>query len=294
MSFRTFRVPVSYGASLFAEEIVPADPIRPGTPTVVLAHGWCLDRTSWHKIIAGVQHERPVRIVVYDQRGHGRSSMGQNHEPSVRILGDDLFEVIHATTPQGPLVVAGHSMGGMSIMAYAGLHHDHFSERVHGVVLASTACSLEGRNAIPLEGLLMAVASRAPGIPPRLFVPRIVQGRLLFGAGADKADIRHAIAQVKNTKLPTIGQFFYAIEKHNEAESLAHFVDVPTHIVAGGDDRLIPVPIAEALRDLIPDSRLMVLDDVGHMSTYEASDLIVESILTMLDTPLRKRLQRGG
>lgn len=289
MSFRTLRVPVSYGANLFVEEIAPARPIADGTPTLVLSHGWCLDRTSWHKVVAGVQRDRPIRVVIYDQRGHGRSSMGQMTEPSVRILGDDLFEVIQATAPRSPLVVAGHSMGGMSIMAYAGLHHTHFAEHVHGVVLCSTACSLEGRNAIPLETFLMAVASRAPGIPPRLFVPRMVQGRLLFGVGADKEDIRHAVAQVKNTKMPTIGRFFYAIERHNESESLAHFVDVPTHIIAGSDDRLIPVPVAEALASLIPDSQLKVLQDIGHMSTYESDEVIVESILTMLDTPLRVR-----
>lgn len=284
-----YRVPVSYGANLFAQEYLPDDADTddgaqiPG-PTVVLAHGWCMDHSSWHRVVDALLSRLPVRIVTYDQRGHGKSTMGVEHEPSVRILGDDLAEVIDATTPDGPLIVVGHSMGGMSVMAYAGIHDTTFTQRVRGVVLASTAASIEGRDPVPLETLIMAVASRAPGIPPRLLVPRLVQGRLLFGQGADRADVAHAIDQIKRTKMPTIGRFFYAISQHNEAESLAHFVRVPTHIISGDHDRLIPVAYAEALRDLIPSSHLRVLPGAGHMTPYEAVDVIVDAVIDLIET----------
>lgn len=283
------RVPVTYGGELIADVIEPHLPVPDGTPTVLLAHGWCLDHTCWHKVIDELQARRPVRVVTYDQRGHGRSPMGALVEPSVRILGDDLRKVIDATAPGEPLVLAGHSMGGMSIMAYAGLHHPHFAPRVHGVVLASTASSIEGRTPVPLESVIMRVASRAPRIPPRLLVPRLVEGRLLFGAQALRDDVRHAVDQIKQTKMPTIGRFFYAIAKHNEAEALAHFVDVPTHIIAGAVDRLIPPPHAQALVDRIPDARLTVLPEVGHMTTYEATDVIVDALEAMLDRGAKAR-----
>ncbi|PID97065.1 MAG: lipase [Actinomycetales bacterium] len=283
MAIDIFRVPVSYGASIFAEVIDPGESVPPGAPTVVMAHGWCLDHTSWHKVIDELQDRCSVRVVTYDQRGHGKSSMGEIDEPSVRILGDDLDEVILATQPEGPLVLVGHSMGGMSIMAYAGLHYERFTSRVHGTVLASTAASIEGRSAVPMESLIMAAASRAPGIAPRLLVPRLVQGRLLFGAKADKDDVRHAVHQIQHTKMPTIGRFFYAIANHDEVDALPHFVDVPTHIISGDDDRLIPVPHAEQLRERIPDADLTVLPDVGHMTIYEASDTIVDAIEDLLD-----------
>jgi len=282
VTFRVYRVPVSYGASLFAEEILSPRPIPPGTPTIILAHGWCLDHTSWHRIVSELLEQLDVRIVVYDQRGHGKSTMGEIEEPSVRILGDDLFEVIHATAAEGPLVLAGHSMGGMSIMSYAGLHHDHFAARVRGVVLASTAASIEGRTPVPLEGLIMAVASRAPGIPPRILVPRLVQGRLVFGPHAARDDVKHAVKQIQGTKMPTIGRFFYAISNHDEAEALAHFVDVPTHVIIGDDDRLIPVSQVEALIRQIPDADLTVLHEVGHMTTYEAVDEITTAIVSLI------------
>jgi len=283
---RVYRVTASYGASLLAEEILPAGPLEPGAPTVVLAHGWCLDHTSWHKVIAELHRRRAVRVVVYDQRGHGKSSMGEVGEPSVRILGDDLYEVIHAAAPTGSLVLAGHSMGGMSIMSYAGLHYDHFTQRVRGTVLASTAASIEGRTPVPLERVIMAVASRAPAIPPRLLVPRLVEGRLIFGANAARDDVRHAVHQIQHTKMPTIGRFFYAIANHDEVAALPHFVDVPTHIVAGSDDRLIPVAHARALQERIPDADLTVLDGVGHMTTYEAATTIADAIIGLVDANL--------
>ncbi|MBK8469292.1 MAG: alpha/beta hydrolase [Candidatus Phosphoribacter sp.] len=294
MTNRVYRVPVSFGANLFAEEILPDRPAAAGAPTVVLAHGWCLDHTSWHKVIADLRRRRDVRIVVFDLRGHGKSTMGVVDEPSVRILGDDFYEVIDMAAPDGPLVLGGHSMGGMSIMSYAGLHHDHFSARVRGTVLASTASSIEGRTPVPLESLIMGIASRAPGIPPRLLVPRIVQGRLLFGENADPNDIKHCIHQIKNTKMPTIGRFFNAISKHNEAEALAHFVDVPTHIITGSEDRLIPVPHAQALRQRIPAADLHVVPDAGHMTIYEAAEFITDTIVSLLDSapPARRSASR--
>ena len=281
---RAYRVPVSYGANLFAQEFLPEAGLPASGPTVVLAHGWCMDHSSWHRVIDALLRRLDVRIVTYDQRGHGKSTMGVEHDPSVRILGDDVAEVIDATTPDGPLILVGHSMGGMSVMAYAGLQGETFTDRVRGVVLASTAASIEGRDPVPLEALIMSVASRAPGIPPRLLVPRLVQGRLLFGNRAAREDVAHAIDQIKRTKMPTIGRFFYAISQHNEAESLAHFVRVPTHIISGDHDRLIPVTYAEALRDHIPSSHLRVLPGVGHMTPYEAVEVIVDAIIDLIES----------
>lgn len=287
MSNRVARVPVSYGANILVEEVLPPRPIPEGAPTLVLAHGWCLDHTSWHKVIAKVHEQRNVRIVMYDQRGHGKSSMGVIDEVSVRILGDDLFEVIYHAAPDGPIVLAGHSMGGMSIMAYAGLHYAHFTKHVRGTVLASTAASIEGRTPVPMESFIMAVASRAPGIPPRILVPRLVEGRLIFGENPDPADVKHCIQQIKNTKMPTIGRYFYAIAKHDEMDALAHFVDVPTHIIVGDHDRLIPVDHSQSLQDRIPGSSLTVLEGIGHMTTYEAPDVVANAIVKLLDLALQ-------
>ncbi len=289
MAERVSVVRASYGAEIVAYVVDPPRPPKAGAPTVVLAHGWCMDHTSWHRVVDEVHRRRDVRVVLYDQRGHGRSAMGDIDEPSVRILGDDLFEVIHALCSDTPLVLAGHSMGGMSIMAYAGLHKDDFVARVRGAVLASTAASIEGRQAVPAERLIMALASRAPGISPCILVPRLVHGRLIFGDDARAEDVKHAVHQIQHTKMPTIGRFFYAISKHDELDALGHFVDVPTHVIAGTADRLIPIDHARALLDRIPSAKMTELKGAGHMTTYEGDRVIASAIIDLLDRKPKKR-----
>jgi pimeloyl-ACP methyl ester carboxylesterase len=251
----------------------------PSLPTVVMAHGWTLTHAAWRPVLEELLTHRAVRVVTYDQRGHGDSTMGRPPKATVRLLGDDLAEVIAATVPgDSPLVLVGHSMGGMTIMAYAGAHHPEFVSRVRGVTLVGTAASVQGRTPVPLESFVMGVASRAPGIAPHFLVPTRVQGPMLFGKGADPADVRTAVAMIQRTKMPTIGKFFHAIGDHDEIESLAHFVDVPTDILVGSKDRLTPVKWARMLQESISGSTLTVLPELGHMLTYEATDDVAASL----------------
>ena len=106
------------GVRLSCEEI-EAD----GKPalTVVLVHGFALDRRTWHfqrPFLAALTDPR-VRVVLYDQRSHGRSERAPRESCTIEQLGHDLDAVIRALAPEGPLVLVGHSMGGMTIMALA-------------------------------------------------------------------------------------------------------------------------------------------------------------------------------
>lgn len=280
---REFTIEASEGAELHGWELLPpkGEP-SPEAPTVVLAHGWTLTSQSWGPVVEELHQHRQVRVVVFDQRGHGRSSMGRQ-EPSVRMLGDDLRAVIIAEVPRGPIILGGHSMGGMTVMAYAGLHNRSFTKRVRGVMLASTAASIQGRSPIPLERLVMGVASRAPRLAPGPLVPATVQGRLLFGDGARKEDIKVAVRQIQRTKMPTIGKYFNALGAHDEVAALAHFVDVPTHIFVGSQDRLTPVRYSKMLRDAMPHADLTVLPDLGHMLTYEAPVVLADALIALID-----------
>jgi pimeloyl-ACP methyl ester carboxylesterase len=271
---RRFTLPVGEGAILQAQEYLPRGPVDPTLPTVVLAHGWTLTRDAWLPVIDALLRDHPVRVIAYDQRGHGESTMGRPEQASVRLLGEDLHALIETLVPSGSVVLGGHSMGGMTIMAYAGARHPEFISRVRGVTLVGTAASVQGRTPVPLESFVMGVASRAPGIAPHFLVPTRVQGPMLFGKGADPADVRTAVAMIQ----PTIGKFFHAIGDHDEIESLAHFVDVPTDILVGSKDRLTPVKWARMLQESISGSTLTVLPELGHMLTYEATDDVAASL----------------
>ena len=125
---------------------------------MVLAHGWTLTHASWLPVVEPLV-AAGVRVVTYDQRGHGESSPLRG-ETSVRMLGDDLAAVLDVVAPHGPVVLGGHSMGGMTVMAYAGLHPDDFRSRVVGVVLVSTSAD-------DLKNRLRAVEAQGDGASPR-------------------------------------------------------------------------------------------------------------------------------
>ena len=144
---REFTVVARDGALLRGEEYFPVGGADESLPTIVLAHGWTLNRTLWGRVIRGIHARRPVRVIAYDQRGHGQSTPGTGH-PAVGALGDDLAAVIAVAAPAGPLVLAGHSMGGMTVMAYAGRHRSQLADRVRGVVLLATAAAEVERRAI--------------------------------------------------------------------------------------------------------------------------------------------------
>ena len=105
-------------------------------PTIVFVHGYALNLDCWHFQRAYFRGKH--RLVFYDQRSHGRSGRSDKAHATIDQLGDDLRQVIDELVPEGPVVLVGHSMGGMSIMAFAEQHRELFDERVVGVALMST------------------------------------------------------------------------------------------------------------------------------------------------------------
>ncbi|GAA4113768.1 hypothetical protein GCM10022415_09260 [Knoellia locipacati] len=280
---RTLSIPAPHGATLAATEFVPGTTPAPDAPTLVLAHGWTLTRSSWEPVVREVQSHRAVRVVTYDQRGHGRSSWGSVREQSIKALADDLAAVIDATAPTGPLVLGGHSMGGMTLLAYAGRHTEAVRERVRGVALLSTTATVEGRREVRGEALAMAVAARVPLLRTGVFVPGSVLRRLNFGEDAPAAGVRDATRTMGRTSLATTGRYFASIRDHDETEAMAELADVPTHVLVGTEDRLTPVRWARNLHDGIPGSRLTVLPGKGHMLTLEATDTVADALIELID-----------
>ena len=104
--------------------------------TVVFVHGYCLNLDCWH--FQRAAYRGLVRSVYYDQRSHGRSGRSDRAHATIDQLGRDLKQVIDHVAPDGPVVLVGHSMGGMSIVALAEQFPELIGDRVIGVGLIST------------------------------------------------------------------------------------------------------------------------------------------------------------
>lgn len=253
-------------------------------PTVVLAHGWCLTHESWDPVVEELQRRRPdLRVVSYDQPGHGHSTSGLARSVSLLDLGATLREVIAETVPEGDVVLAGHSMGGMTVMALAAVDPDLVRSRVRGVALVGTAAHLN-RRPVPGEGLAMGILGRLPasyrGLPT---TPRLT-AKNLFGADPDPAAVAATARMTSRTRANVVADWHRAIGELDLRADLAPFAEVRTVILTGVRDRLTPVSAGRRTAAEIPGATFWSLPGVGHMITYEATATVADKIELLLDT----------
>jgi pimeloyl-ACP methyl ester carboxylesterase len=165
------------GTELHVEIVEPDQPST--RPTIVFVHGFCLDMGTFYFQRKLLAERGEQRLVFYDQPGHGRSSRLESGEYDIAALGKSLAAVLDATVPDGHIILVGHSMGGMTIMAFAELYPEWFGERVVGVVLMSTSGGLIEKTKIGIPSLVARAS--APLLP-------LVNGAARLSGGAiDKA-----------------------------------------------------------------------------------------------------------
>ena len=253
--------------------------------TVVLLHGWCLDRRTWQHQIAALRAMRPKpRIIAYDARGHGRSSATRLPSATLGQLGDDLAEVLrHYAAAGGPVVLAGHSMGGMTIMEYAHRHPVDFAERTAGLLFVSTTAegTTHTRYGLPprLAALMRAgetigagvLARSGPWRPHRAVLPALRPALrwLLFGDQYDHDALVLTMRGVGQASLRSIGGFRSSIGTQQRLATLATLGDLPAAVLVGDRDRLTPPPCARSIAEALPGTELTVWPGAGHMLLLE-------------------------
>lgn len=272
---RSATVTADDGTALHAQV---SGPDAPGG-TVVLAHGYVLSHRLWDLQVAALTAERPdLRVVTYDQRGHGRSARAPRDSATIEQLGRDLHAVLEQTAV-GPVVVAGHSMGGMTVMSYV----EQYPERVGTEVVAAAlvATSAGGLDQVDW-GLPPRVAARIRAALPaameqgrrwedagRRPLPQPFLRPLLFGRGADPEAVRRTLEVYLGTSAHTVADFFETFPQHDRIAALSALADVPVTVVVGTEDRICPLAHSRALADALPHARLRVYPGAGHMVQLE-------------------------
>jgi non-heme chloroperoxidase len=242
-------------------------------PTVVLPHCWTGTRETWgavaRRLVLGGH-----RVVLYDQRGHGRSTAPDDHVPSIPQLGHDLRAVLDATDSTDVLL-AGHSMGGMTIQAYALEHPDHFAAHVRGAVLVSTAARTLGRE-VPARLVHALMGDAGPAWTRQGAIARRMVRRTI-GKAARRSHIQATLDAWAATTGNARAGYLVAMSAMDLRRCLPG-LQVPTTVMVGTHDRLTPVRAAKALAEHLPDVKLLVLPGAGHMLPLEAPDRIIDAI----------------
>ena len=270
--------------------------------TLVLAHGWTLAQAAWDDVAALLAPdvaEGRLRLVRYDQRGHGRSTWGSEPAISIDRLGADLGTLLDQLVPTGPVVLGGHSMGGMTIMCLGAARPELFGDRVAGVALVSTAAgdlAPEPRTRAERLRQRLTPGARAAALAAPRLVEKLRQKLppehprhqqlvrdLLYGADATDAMVLAGAAIMHASTVRAFTAFLPALGDHDKRTELAALSRVPVEILVGEQDKLTPVPHSHRLTEALPDAQLQIAPRTGHMLTQERPRLIADALGRLLD-----------
>lgn len=303
------------GVPLAVREAGPVD----APVTLVFAHGFCLRMGAFHfqRIRLGKHWGSKVRMVFYDQRGHGQSGEAAPQTDTLTQLGQDLETVLRATAPRGPIVLVGHSMGGMTVLSHARQFPEHYGQRIVGAAIISSAA--EGVTRSPLGEFLKNPALEAVRFTARSAPKLVHRGRtvsrsliapILRAASFSDLQISRSLdafsqRMMNDTPIATLVEFLQALEVHDETAGLWTLLKVPTLIACGDHDLLTPDEYSRKMAASLPQSELVVVTGASHLALLEKPDAINEALVRLVDraTPgamtlryrrLRERWRRRG
>ncbi|CCH87907.1 Alpha/beta hydrolase [Modestobacter italicus] len=276
--------------------------------TVLLTHGFTARLGEWDGQRAAL-HGR-ARLVLWDHRGHGRSAWDRRHNATIDRTGRDLGEVLDATTPSGPVVLAGHSLGGMSVLALARQRPELFGTRVVGAFLLAT--SADGLVPDGVVGRAFELARRLGLVALylrwlRLIAPLLERFRrrgtalgrwytrqYLFGRDdADPATVRLVQDMLEETPLPVTTAFYASILDHDETAALEVLRRVPVTVVVGTHDRLTPAVHSRRIAEVLGSgAELVVVPGAGHSVNLSRPEVVDSAFETLLDR-VEQRLPRA-
>jgi pimeloyl-ACP methyl ester carboxylesterase len=294
------------GRTVYADDGVPLHVEVAGDDeadlTIVFVHGFTLSMDCWHfqrRDLAGAG-----RLVFYDQRSHGASGRSPREHATIDQLGRDLYAVVQAVAPRGPVVLVGHSMGGMTLLALADQRPELFRPtaeggRVAGVALVGTAAGAFAETIFGIPGVVgRAVRPVAPGVirAASRRAHLIEQGRragsdvaflltrkLSYGGDVPPSLVAFMEQMVAATPVEVMTEFFDTFLRHDKLEALGTLKGLPTLILCGDEDKLTPVRNSHVMADALPEAELVVVPGAGHMVMLERPSLVTGALRRLVE-----------
>lgn len=283
----------SQPVTIVADDGVPLhveidEPAVPSPLTIVFSHGYALNLDCWH--FQRAAYRGLIRTVFYDQRSHGRSGRSPRGHATIDQLGTDLKQILDHVVPEGPVVLVGHSMGGMTIIALAEQHPELFGDRVLGVgLISTTAGGLD-----PSELLLPRIPLAFSGEVAHRVVATLARGHravdglrragkavamvgtdlFAFGGDVPAAQVAFVDQMLSSTPFEVVAEFFPSFRGLDKFHVVEVLSKVPTMIICGTADRLTAVGHSRKLHSRIAGSNLLECEGAGHMVILESSEQV--------------------
>ncbi|MEW2484417.1 alpha/beta hydrolase [Mycobacterium sp. NPDC049093] len=275
----------SDGVALSVSDLCTTSPV---THTVVALHGLCLTRQSWYR--PAQRFRRPgIRVIQYDNRGHGRSDGAPLHTYTPQRLAQDLAEVLTALQVSGPLTLAGHSMGGMAALSYLARPIDQQPVQPDGLVLVATAAGnltehgLARLLTLPGIDTAMALAQQVPHILSERIMRSLARPACEL-VTHDKTTSASLSQAFRSTPMSTALGFLHSLKTFDQRHVLPT-ISAATTVISGGADLLTPPAHSEEIAAAIVGATHIHLPEAGHMLLQEAASIVGDAILRTIDNP---------
>jgi pimeloyl-ACP methyl ester carboxylesterase len=290
---------------------VPSEALVAGSsavPTIVFTHGFALSLDAWHFQRQALRGH--YRLVFWDQRGHGRSATGPRGSSTIEIIGHDLSAVLDAVVPEGPVVLVGHSMGGMTIMALAGHRPELFTERVLATAFIGTSAG--GLAEVPwarnrvvskvvhrvAPGAISTLA-RSPDLVTRTRrlgsdLEEMLVRRYSFASPVSNSLVRFAADMIAATRIDVVADFLPTFDLHDAREALAALADTEVLILSGAQDAMTPADHSDELALLLPQAEHVVVQDAGHLVMLEHPEVVDRALFGLVERGITRASTQSG
>ncbi len=264
--------------------------------TLVFVHGYGLNLDCWH---FQRRHFRGrLRQVFYDQRSHGRSSRSEAELCRIPQLADDLYQVLQEVVGDAPVIMIGHSMGGMTIMRLAQSRPELFGSQILGVALFSTSAG-ELLDHSPIRGIpgrtfhrvaepVMAGLNRIPELVAQgrragSDLGYVVTRRLAFGPEVATSYVDFASEMLAQIPLEVVADYYPAFAELDEFRALEILSTVPTIVVGGVNDVITPIEHTARIIDLLPKAEAIRVENCGHLGMIEKHEIFNDALDRLID-----------
>ena len=254
--------------------------------TLIFVHGYGLNLDCWH--FQRKHFRGQLRQVLYDQRSHGKSGRSEAELCRIPQLADDLSQVLRELVGSAPVILIGHSMGGMTIMRLAQSRPELFGSQVLGVALLCTSAG-EMADYSPIRGIpgrtfsriaepLLAGLNRIPELVAQgrragSDLGFVVTRRLGFGSDVPASYVDFASEMLAEIPLEVVADYFPAFRELDEYHSLEIVGTVPTLVIGGENDMITPIEHTARIIELLPKAEAIRIENCGHLGMIEKHDI---------------------
>lgn len=264
--------------------------------TIALAHCWTADRHDWDNQVRDLLAEfgHDVQIITWDHRGHGESTKVSKGDCTVANLAKDMGELLDAYAPQGKLLLAGHSIGGMTMCALAEERPDLIARTVGAAFVSTSSGGMDtvtlglpemGQTIRAQIPRMLALRSRTLSNRARRRAPvveRLLVRNFVLGQPMHLADAAYVVEGVINSPAATVVGFYEdMMSNHERTAALKAFEGIPTRVLVGSRDVLTPIPHGRRIANAIPNAELLVAPEAGHMLPLERAELVSATLIKL-------------